>query len=29
MAGISYSAGGEWKLSEDLTVNYMLMAARR
>lgn len=29
MAGISYSAGGEWKLSEDLAVNYMLMAARR
>jgi 2-polyprenyl-6-hydroxyphenyl methylase/3-demethylubiquinone-9 3-methyltransferase len=29
MAGISYTPGGEWKLSEDLAVNYMLMAARR
>jgi 2-polyprenyl-6-hydroxyphenyl methylase/3-demethylubiquinone-9 3-methyltransferase len=28
MAGISYAPGGEWKLSEDLAVNYMLMARR-
>jgi 2-polyprenyl-6-hydroxyphenyl methylase / 3-demethylubiquinone-9 3-methyltransferase len=29
MAGISYSPGAEWKLSEDLAVNYMLMAVQR
>ncbi|HEX3882420.1 MAG TPA: bifunctional 2-polyprenyl-6-hydroxyphenol methylase/3-demethylubiquinol 3-O-methyltransferase UbiG [Stellaceae bacterium] len=28
MAGISYTPGGEWKLSDDLAINYMLTARR-